>query len=120
MKDLSKFHPLLFPPLLFVLCFLLRFSLISKGPFELDCLSLALKSEQFITTGKLQYLSGAGYPLAVLLGAFFIKITNLLSIRDSVFAVNFMSVCFGSAIAPLQYLLTKNLIPVDSLNNVTP
>jgi hypothetical protein len=97
------------PLTLFLLSFILRFLLISKGPYELDCLNLILKAEQSIQLGKLQYLNAAGSPLAVLLGVLFIKLTNFFSHGDSVFAINLMSVSFGSGIVPLHFILTKNL-----------
>ena len=106
----SRTKSFLLPLSLLCLSFCIRLSLISKGPFELDCLGLALNAQQTATTGQLQYFNAAGYPLAVALGAFFIRLTNLFSVNDPIFAVNLMSVCFGSAIVPLQYLLTKNLL----------
>ena len=95
------------PLVLFLFSFILRFSLISKGPYDIDCLELALQSEEALRTLSLPYLHGAGYPLNVILGAVFIFLGRLFFISDPVICVNFMSVVLSSFCIVFQYLLTK-------------
>jgi len=98
------------PFLLFFLSLLLRLSLISKGPFNGDCLGLAITSETLLNGHQLNYLFGSGLPMTIILGAFFVWITKLFSIHDPVFAVNLMSVFFSSLCVPANYFFTKKLL----------
>ncbi len=100
---------LFIPILIFLLSFLLRMSLMSKGPYNIDCLNLALQSEHTLSTGQLGHMLGTGYPLTVILGAVFIFVLRLLNITDIVFAVNFMSVLFSSLAVGSFYFLAKKL-----------
>jgi len=96
--------------LLFLLNFILHFSLISKGPYHPDCFLLALKSQESLKSHQIHYLQGTGLPLTVLLGALFVGIFKIASINDPVFAVNFMSVTLSSLSIPILFLLIKNLL----------
>ncbi|MDO8580394.1 MAG: glycosyltransferase family 39 protein [Candidatus Omnitrophota bacterium] len=106
---MKHLKPYIYPFVLFVLSFILRLSLISKGPYHIDTLSLMLGAERLLETGHLQYEFGPGYPLTTLLSAAFILITRLLGINDAVFAINLTSVVFGSLCVPLVYLIGKRL-----------
>ncbi len=106
---MKKIRPYLVPLLLFFLSVLLRISLISRGPYNIDCLNLALLAEKSIQTHQLHYLFGSGYPLTIILSIFFITIAKFFSVNDPVTAVNFMSVFFGSLCVPVFYLLVKKL-----------
>ena len=53
--------------LLFSLAFIIRFLLISKGPFHLDTLSLAINAEKTLGTLTLHYQHMPGYPLVVIM-----------------------------------------------------
>ena len=83
--------------------------MISKGPYNLDCLELAIKAEQTLETFQIQPQYGPGYPLTVLMGAFFVFLSRLFSIQDPVFAVNFLSVVFSSFCILSYYFLAKKL-----------
>ena len=106
MKD-SKI--LSIPALLFMFSLGLRLALIRNGPYDVDCLNLAIQSEKTLETFKLYNLFGSGYPLTVLLGAIFISLTKLFSITDIVFAVNLMSVVTSSFCVIVLYFLVRKL-----------
>jgi len=106
---MKNFKPFLFPFLLFLFSLLLRLSLISKGPFSVDSLGLALASETFLNSHQFSHLFGSGLPMTIILGAFFVWGTKLFSIHDPVFAVNLMSVFFSSLCIPANYYFTKKL-----------
>ncbi len=89
--------------LLFVLSFLLRFFLISKGPYDADCLSLALLVQKVEQTHQLQYFFGSGYPLTVFWGAVFVHFLKWFGMADPVYAVNLMSVVFSSLAVAVFY-----------------
>lgn len=108
--NIEKIRPFFIPFLLFIISFLLRLSLISKGPFHIDCLNLALRAQETLDTGRIQPLLGFGYPLTVLLGALFIKITSLVGNTDPVFAVNLMSVTFGALGVSALFLFVYEVI----------
>ena len=95
---------------LFVLSFGLRLVLISKGPYSVDTLNLALKAEQLINTFQLTYSYGSGYPLTIVCGAVFVLIGKVTGIQDPVLAVNFMSVVLGAACVPLMLGVTRRLV----------
>jgi 4-amino-4-deoxy-L-arabinose transferase-like glycosyltransferase len=102
-------NPFLIFLLITVLSLILRLSLISQGPYHVDCLSIAMKSQDTWETGRLSYALGFGYPLVVMMGAFFIGIFKTFGSHDPVFAVNFMSVFFGSLAVGMIYLLARRL-----------
>jgi len=91
----------------FIFSLAFRLALISKGPYNLDTLNLAIQSQRTIETGRLQHLFGSGYPLTVLLGAFFISAAGLFGVADPVFAVNLMSVIFSAGAVALIYLVAE-------------
>ena len=99
----------LIPLLLFFISFLLRLSLISKGPYHLDSLNLTLLAEKTLETGSLQSQFGPGYPLTVILAALFIFVSRIFSQNDPILAVNFMSVVFSSLCIPVFYAITDKL-----------
>jgi len=94
---------------LFFLNLLFRFSFISKGPYHSDCLNLALQAEKILSTHQMHYLQGSGLPLTALMGAGFVWLGKILNINDPVFAVNCMSVFFGSLCIIALYFFTKIL-----------
>jgi len=89
--------------------FLLRFIFISKGPYHHDTLEIVIKATQTLETLRLHYLHGPGYPLTVIFGAIFIKISTLFRINDPVFAINMLSVIFSTLCIILTYIFTKKL-----------
>ena len=95
--------------LIFLLSFALRMSLISKGPYNVDCLTLASEAERTLSSGQLGHMLGTGYPLTVITGALFIFIFNLFHIPDPVLAVNFMSVVASSLGVLAFYFLSREL-----------
>jgi len=107
---MQPLKPFLIPFLLFLFSLVLRLSLISKGPFSSDCLGLAITSETLLNNHQLNYLSGSGLPMTIILGAFFVWITKLFSIHDPVFAVNLMSVFFSSLCVSANYCFTRKLL----------
>lgn len=108
-KDGSKYKRILILLILFLFSFFIRFSFISKGPFHYDTLDLMKASETTLDTLHLQYEHGAGYPLTVICGAFFIYIFRLFGINDPVFCVNFMSVFCGSLSVLVLFLLVEKM-----------
>ncbi|MFA5039441.1 MAG: DUF2723 domain-containing protein [Candidatus Omnitrophota bacterium] len=103
----------LFLSLLFVFAFIVRFWLISKGPFHYDALDLAIQAQKTLETGALHYEHGSGYPLTVIFGAVFIGISRFFGVTDPVFSVNFMSVFFGACgVVAFFFLLEKLFSPV--------
>ena len=107
--SIRKSSSFLLPFTLFLFSFLLRLSLISKGPYHLDCLNLAVLAERTLETGSLQNQFGSGYPLTVLFGALFIFVSRIFSQNDPVFAVNLMSVVFSSLAIPALYAVSNKL-----------
>jgi hypothetical protein len=96
--------------LIFCLAFAIRFLFISKGPFYVDTLELALNAEATLKTLDLHYMHWAGYPLTVIMASVFIFLTRLLGINDIIFGVNFMSVVFGSLNVVIFYLLCRKIL----------
>jgi len=96
--------------LLFTTSLLLRLTLLSKGPFDVDCLNLAIQSARTLETGRLHFLFGTGYPAVVLLGALFIKLCRIAGSTDPVFAVNLMSVLLSSGAVVGAYLFTRKIL----------
>jgi len=108
---MEKIKPLIIPSALLILSFVLRFTLMSKGPYHGDSLNLALQAEQTILTGKLQMAHmWMGFPLTVIISSIFIAVSKVFGINDPVLAVNFMSVVFGSLSVLLLYFLAKELL----------
>lgn len=95
---------------LFVFAFGIRFMFINKGPFHYDTLELALKSQKTLETFILQYQHGAGYPLTVLFGSFFIFIFKIFGVTDPVFCVNFMSVVCGALGVLFLFFFVEKLL----------
>lgn len=96
--------------ILFLTSFWLRVTLMGQGPYHIDCLNLALQAEKTIATHQLQPLFGFGYPLIVLLAAFFIGLTKIFGNQDPVIAVNLMSAFFGALCIPAAYAFLKKII----------
>ncbi|MDP2652552.1 MAG: DUF2723 domain-containing protein [Candidatus Omnitrophota bacterium] len=92
-----------------VISLFLRLAFLSKGPYNVDCLDFAIKSEELLTTGRLQ-TSGPGYPLFILLGAVFIGAARMFSIHDPVIGVNVMSAFFGAMSVGALFVLLQNLL----------
>jgi len=107
MKKSYILYNSIIPLIILIVSFSLRLSLISKGPYHVDCLNLAIKAEKSIDTLKLENLFGSGYPGTVILGSIFIFIGRLFSMTDPVIAVNFMSVVFSSLSVIVLYFLAK-------------
>jgi 4-amino-4-deoxy-L-arabinose transferase-like glycosyltransferase len=108
--NLSHKTSWLFPCILFLLSLAVRLAFISKGPYHVDGLNLAIQAEQTLQTGKLHHLFGPGYPLTVLCGTVFLALGRLLGFTDPVTAVNMMSVFFSAGTVPLFYILVKRCI----------
>jgi len=88
----------------------LRLAFLSKGPFHVDCLNLAINAEKTLNTLQMHYLFGPGYPLTVLLGAIFVGLAKIFAIADFVIAVNFVSVFFGALCILAHYSLVRKLL----------
>src|SRR5436190_3864402 len=95
-KPVSPINPHFFPIAVGLLSFWLNWSLMSKGPYHLDCLDLVIKADDRVLNGHIRPLYGPGYPLTVFMAALFHFIARLFSIQDPALAVNFMSVVFGA------------------------
>ena len=97
------------PFILFLGSFFLRLSLISKGPFNVDCLDLATQAERSLSAGQLQNMYGSGYPLVVILSAGLIYIFRMINIVDPVSAVNMMSVVTTSICVIFFYKIAERI-----------
>ncbi|MEW6008611.1 MAG: glycosyltransferase family 39 protein [Candidatus Omnitrophota bacterium] len=97
------------PILLFILSLALRISLLSKGPYHTDALELAIKSRLTISTLKLHYQHGAGYPFNVVLGSISELLLSLFGLTDFT-AVNLMSAIFGSLAVMMLFLVCKEIL----------
>ncbi len=95
--------------LLFISNFILRYFLISKGPYHADCLLLAVNAQKTLASWKIHYLHGPGLPLTCILGSICIGLWQLVGVTDIVFAVNIMSVTLSSLCAPLLYLVIRKI-----------
>jgi 4-amino-4-deoxy-L-arabinose transferase-like glycosyltransferase len=109
MKSYFHLYRWIIPILLLFFSLLLRLALISKGPYHVDCLTLAINAQQTLANHQLHYQFGTGYPLTVLTGSLFVGLTRLFALHDPVFAVNLMSVIFSSLSVLILYLLVENL-----------
>ncbi len=98
----------LIPALLFIINFLLRLSLISKGPYHLDCVTMAYQAGLTVKTGTLHYLHSHGFPLSAILAAFSAWLAQAFG-ADAVAAVNGMSVFVSALSVPLFFIVTQKL-----------
>ena len=96
--------------LLFVFSLAVRMSLISKGPYNVDTLHIALQAERTLETGRMQYTFGVGYPGMVALSAVTLALCRLLSCGDPVFAVNLLTVVLSSACVAVFFDLANRLV----------
>ncbi len=94
---------------LFIFAFCIRLTFISKGPFHSDTLDLAVTAQKTLDTLSLHYQHASGFPLTVIVGAFFIFIFRLFGITDPVFCVNFMSVVCGALGVVLLFFVAEKL-----------
>ncbi len=99
----------LIPWALFFISFFIRISLISLGPYHLDCLELALRAQRSFEIGELITPWGGGYPLVVISAIIFQQATKLLGNTDPVLAVNLMSVTISSASIIIFYQVALRL-----------
>ena len=89
---------------------MIRLSVISLGPFNVDCLNLAVKAQNTLGQHQLHFLNGTGYPLTILLGSLFVALTGLAGNSDPVFAVNLMSVVLSSLTIVCFYLFIQTFL----------
>jgi len=90
--------------------------LIYKGPFHVDCLRLSQNAELTLSTLKIHYQFGTGYPLTVIIGSIFVFFARAFGVDDPVIAVNFMSVLFSSAcILILYYIVKRSFDPITAV-----
>lgn len=106
---MSSHKILLWLAVIFIFSFLLRLYFISLGPYHSDCLYLAIQSEKIVRTHQMHYLQSSGLPLTAVLGAGFVWLFQIFSIGDPVFAVNFMSIWFGSMCVVAMFFCVKQL-----------
>ena len=85
---MAKFKFYLIPVLIFLFSLTVRFLLISKGPYHVDCLGLVIQIEESLRHNKLFYAYGLGYPLHVIFGILAVLILKLFFLHDPFFAVN--------------------------------
>lgn len=95
---------------LIAMAFYCRLLYIAQGAFFFDTLELALQGSKTLDTLQLHYMHWPGYPFAVLIAALFIFLVRLLGNYDPVYAVNLMSVTFGSLSVGVFYLFTKKIL----------
>lgn len=98
------------PVTIFLLSFALRLSLMSKGPYSVDCLFLTDRALETLRTGQLQPDVLPGYPLAVILATAFVFGGKILNVTDPVLSVNFMSVVLSSVTLFFFYHFVRNLL----------
>jgi len=97
------------PLTIFCLSFFLRLTLISKGPFSVDSLDLAIYAEKTVDTLTLQKQTGLGFPLSVLLSSLAVMVSRWFSIFDPVWSVNMLSVTLSSFTVLTFYLLSREI-----------
>jgi len=112
MKFLQRMVSL--PVLVFAGNLVLRLALISKGPYHVDVLDMIPKAQQWINTGTLSPLFGSGYPLATILAGISMKVSQVFSVDDPVFAANMVSVIFGALTAVAFFILARELFGVTA------
>jgi len=106
--------------IIFLFSFIIRLSLISRGPYHYDGLELAICSEKTLDTLRINYMHGPGYPFTVILGSIFVFLFRLLGNDNPVLAVNFMSVVFSSLGVLMLYLIIRRLfnLPVALFSSI--
>jgi 4-amino-4-deoxy-L-arabinose transferase-like glycosyltransferase len=105
---MGKYKYYLIPLFIFIISFLIRLSLISKGPFHSDSLRLLISAEQSLQHHTIIYLHGHGYPLTAVMGAFFAGLARLLGFSDPQFMLNMMSVLYGALVVFPAYAFLKS------------
>jgi len=105
---MKKYKYVIIPTIIFLGSFLLRLSLISKGPYHSDCLQLALTSEAILIEKKMIYLQASGLPFVSILGAVFVYGVKHFFSYGAIFAVNLMSVVMSSLSVFVFYFFVKN------------
>lgn len=98
------------PVTLFIGNLLLRLSLISKGPYHLDCVTMAYQAELTLKTGSLHYLHSHGFPFSAMIAASSAWLAQAFTAYDAVAAVNGMSVFVSALCVPLFFIITKKLV----------
>ena len=94
---------------IFAAALCLRLALMSKGPFHVDVLRLALAAQETLETGRLHYAHGDGHPLAVLFGALSIAILKVFGVSDIVFGLNVVGVVCGALSVVLLFLVVERM-----------
>jgi hypothetical protein len=99
---------------LFLVSLLFRLSLITKGPYHMDCLDLVIRAEETLKTGVLQFMYGSGYPVHVISASLGLLIGKIFKSTDPFFIVNFISVVYSSLTVPFIFgigrIISKNTI----------
>lgn len=95
---------------IFLASLLLRFGLMSRGPYHLDALNLAVAAGRFSRGGGLDPLLGPGYPLTVILGGAGDALLRCFGLSDPVIAVNVMSAVTGAAAVVFFYGLARQFL----------
>lgn len=98
------------PLFLFLASFLLRLALISKGPYHIDGLGLAIQSEATLAMGQLQPFLWIGYTMTLLLGTFSVWLAKLSGQNDPVAAVNLMTVTLSSLTIPTAGVFIRKVL----------
>ncbi len=93
----------------FLAALVLRLRFLSLGPFHYDALDLALCAQKTLETGLLHYEHGTGFPLTVLIGAFFVFVGRVFGVTDPVLCVNAMSAFMGALAVPLLYFVVERM-----------
>jgi hypothetical protein len=93
----------------FLAALYLRLRFLSLGPFHYDAMDLALCAEKTLKTGLLHYEHGTGFPLTVMVGAFFVWVGRLLGVTDPVLCVNGMSAFMGALNVLLLFLVVERM-----------
>src|ERR1041385_9432311 len=96
------------PLVIFGLSFVLRLSLVSKGPYHVDCLYLVMQVEKTFETHQLQYLFGFGYPLTVIFASCAVLLGQWTGMNDPFMCVNLMSAVFGALGVFVFYLIAQD------------
>ncbi len=82
--------------LLFFCSLLLRYSLVSKGPYHSDTIAFAYTIDNAAVKNAFPRLHGHGYPFTAVLGVASYKIASLFNVSDPVRAVNLLSVLLSA------------------------
>lgn len=81
----------------------------SKGAYHPDVIDLAIQSQKLLDTGIIGMHLQYGCPVSIIIGAAFILFTKLLGINDPIFALNLMSITFGSLAVMVFYMIVNNI-----------